>query len=80
MFRLLRNRKISTKIFVGFGVVMLMFGAVTLYSVVSAGKIQDTAKYIGDVCFQQNEKITGILFCERQCYIHKKPANLVWSH
>ncbi len=61
MFNFFAKRNISTKIFVGFGIVLLMFGAVTLYSVFSANRIQDTANFIGDVCFQKNEEITRLL-------------------
>jgi len=61
MLRFLGKRNISTKIFVGFGVVLLMFGAVTLYAVFSANKIKNTANFIGVVSFQKNEEITRLL-------------------
>jgi hypothetical protein len=61
MLRFLGKRNISTKIFVGFGVVLLMFGAVTLYAVFSANKIKNTANFIGVVGFQKNEEITRLL-------------------
>ena len=55
------KKNISTKIFGGFGIVLLMFGAVTLYSIFSAGKIEETSTFIGDVSFQKNEEITRLL-------------------
>jgi methyl-accepting chemotaxis protein len=61
MLRFLAKRNISTKIFTGFGVVLLMFGAVMLYAVLSANRIKGKADYIGAVSFQRNEEITRLL-------------------
>ena len=61
MLGFIAKQNISTKIFGGFGIVLLMFGAVTLYSIFSANKIQETSNFIGDVSFQKNEEITRLL-------------------
>lgn len=55
------NRNISTKILIGFGIILLLFGGVTLANIRSASEIQDTAEYVKKVRYQNDQDVAGLV-------------------
>ena len=55
------NRNISTKILIGFGIILLLFGGVTLANIRSASEIQDTAEYVKKVRYQNDQDLGSLV-------------------
>ena len=57
----LLNLTIRGKIFWGFGIILLLFGAVTLSSVMSARKIQDETEFAKNIRCQHGNEVTNLV-------------------
>ena len=55
------NRNISTKILIGFGIILLLFGGVTLANILSAREIQHTADYVKKVRYQNDQEVGSLV-------------------
>ena len=49
------NRNISTKILIGFGIILLLFGGVTLANIKSSAAIQETAEYVKNIRYKNDQ-------------------------
>ena len=55
------NRNISTKILLGFGLILLLFGGVTLANIRSAAEIQKTAEYVKKIRYQNDQDVASLV-------------------
>lgn len=55
------NRNISTKILLGFGLILLLFGGVTLANIRSAAEIQKTAEYVKKIRYQNDQDVADLV-------------------
>jgi methyl-accepting chemotaxis protein len=55
------NRNISTKILIGFGIILLLFGGVTLANIRSAAGIQNTSEYVKDIRYQNDQDVVRMV-------------------
>ena len=55
------KRNISTKILIGFGIILLLFGSVTLANILSAREIQNTADYVKKVRYQNDQEVGSLV-------------------
>ncbi|KPK31135.1 MAG: hypothetical protein AMK70_12805, partial [Nitrospira bacterium SG8_35_1] len=55
------KRNISTKILIGFTIILLLFGGVTLANILSAREIQHTSDYVKKVRYQNDQEIGSLV-------------------
>jgi len=55
------KRNISTKILIGFTIILLLFGSVTLANILSAREIQNTADYVKKVRYLNDQEVGSLV-------------------
>ena len=55
------NRNISTKIMIGFGLILLLFGGATLANIRSASEIKNTAEYVKKVRYRNDQDVGSLV-------------------